>query len=294
MRMEKPKASRKHNLLSRQISAGMMTPSDRETTPTRYYRCSDTVDCERKTAWKRMGKPRTNVIPAAGLEKMERGTDFQERIRQKIIPKYTDYVVQGQELELEWSFLVDLPDGEQEAIQLIGHVDGVLYHKQGTRPEALLEIKTTSGYGYKGMVSKGFADFEHYSYGYYIQANRYIHLWNLLFPEQKMTEVCFFIYNLNGDEDPDTYFSGRDYWFSLNTKLFHADLVRLAKLERRIKADETPERGYSKITWRCTGCEFYDACWPKRERIYDDPRRAAKEEALQKARARFTKRVLSR
>lgn len=239
-----------------------------------FYRVSETSKCDRRVYYARTSEPVSNPFPPETIEKMKKGELLHDHLRD-LITKHSGWTVGRREEEFTGIFKV----GDVN-VKLVGHTDGVLSSKRSRRPIGILEVKTTSDWSYKQIVKLDFKDPSHYSAGYLLQGNRYVHLYNLMDTKTKLVKrhmlirsICICIYNVNGTVDDLTGFPMRDYWFAADTELFHRDMRRLAAIERNVIDGKIPERYYQKITWECTGCLWFDTCWPvAAERIYADAR----------------------
>lgn len=247
--------------------------------PVGFFRCSDTGKCGRKSAYFRIGQQVSNPHPADAREKMDKGHLFHDHIRY-LITELTPYRIKYEEVPLEDSFEVN-----GTTVRLKGHCDGVLYDKKDN-PQALLEVKSTSEWGYKSTVKAAFTEPQHYSSGYLLQANRYAHLWNLMCSPLVLKQVCILVYNVNGTADPDTGFPMKDWWFAIDKKLFQEDLTRLAAIQKVVEDGQVPERYFKQIDWECSSCVYFDDCWPDNERVFANARIAKKVQDAAKARKR--------
>lgn len=254
-----PTASREHNLLSMELRSSAPEWSRFYDQPQKrspiWVRCSEIDNCLRAVYYSILGTPIDNPWGMTTREKLEKGNLIQDRIRGFLIPNWTSWWVNC------WKPEVELATAISPALVLRGHPDGILQKKNEPSRKALLEVKSTSRFGYDSTRKACFSDPEHYSYGYFKQANRYFHLWNLTFPDDPVEEICIFLYNINGDGDPVTDTPCRDYWFRPDPAEYKKDLKRAISLEGYIRHEQAPEKEYSLEHWRCQGCLWKHTCW---------------------------------
>jgi hypothetical protein len=254
-----PQASGAHNLLAHEMRDSALAWSWTHDQPKRrdplMVRCSELDNCLRAVAYSALGTPIDNPWDLNTREKLEKGNLLQDRIRGFLIPELTSWWVSCWKPEVELSLPV--PGAE---VPLVGHPDGILNHKfSGER--ALLEVKSTSSFGYNSVCKGAFTNPEDYSMGYWRQANRYFQMWNRLFPKHSVDTICILLYNVNGNEDPLTEIPLRDYWFDGSKAAFEEDLKRVRHLEEALRHEKLPAREYALDHWRCKGCLWKHRCW---------------------------------
>lgn len=246
--------------------------------PWQPIRVSEMQQCPRFLAYKWRGVPIDNPFDAVTIEKLEKGNLLQDRIRAHLIPLFSQWHVTHWKPEKLLRLDIQIPDNvhgtrltyheENKILTFQGHPDGGLYIQGDDRYRQILEVKTSSSWGYKGIKKAGFVDPNHFSYGYYSQANTYGHFWNILWPNTPVDGIRFFLYNVNGDRDKDTDAPYFDWSFPLDRNRFREDMIRVATL--RIRAQEEPEwlpeRGYVNSDWHCKGCLYGHTCWGLRRR----------------------------
>lgn len=261
-----PDRARAHNQLAkavhrRRVSQGRTAD---QKPASDFFRVSATWECDRKLYFGRIGKRIWTPFSPSTKEKMEKGDLMHDYIRGVLIPEYTPWHVRDWKPEdfLQVTYPVEL-GGEVFHIDLRGHPDGTLWKKGLKKPQALLEVKSTNTFSYKKINNLAFQDPTYWAFSYFVQANRYAHMHNHLHPDQKVPAICIIVYNVNGDEDDLTKLPWRDWWFKLDTDLFHEDLRRLASIERSIRDGQVPESCYTKPDWQCRGCFYHRHCWPE-------------------------------
>ncbi len=247
------------NSLSKQIAKNLV--GDPGGIPSQdFWRGSWTGTCDREAGYQFGRVVQSNPADALTQERMDKGTLYGAHIEQKLINKHTDYKV---------LFCEETLYGEIDGIKIKGHNDGIIFklRKVGNRyayfPVALLEVKTTSQYGYDTTKNAFGVDETSWWYtSYYPQTNRYLHLWNAKYPHLAVKEVCVFLYNVNGRLDEGTNFCSRDWWYKCSTKDFKEDIARLRRIQEEVTNGNLPQRGYEKKSeWSCKRCWWRDKCW---------------------------------
>ena len=275
--------------------------------PWQPIRVSEMQQCPRFLAYKWRGIEIDNPFDAVTIEKLEKGNLLQDRIRGHLIPRFSTWHVTHWKPEKLLKLRVSvafkelgLTDQEYDHkvdafLTFQGHPDGGLYVQGDDTQREILEVKTTSSYGYKSIKKAGFVDPTNFSYGYYSQANTYAHFWNILFPHTPVSGIRFFLYNVNGDRDKDSDAPYFDWRFPLSPDRFREDMIRVATL--RIRAQEEPEwlpeKGYALSDWHCKGCLYCHTCWGLR-RCTPRPRSTTEPIPLEKVVGPLTKRALPR
>jgi hypothetical protein len=266
-----------------------------------HFRGSD-VGCGRKIIFGRFRVRATNPLPGVVIEKMDKGSALHDYIRNYLLPQ-AGFEVWHQ----EYAFKIPVEIG-RKTFHVSGKIDGILVHKG--KPLALLEIKTTGSWGYKGVLRSGFNG-EHYSDEYFTQANRYAHLWNQAIASQDPKDpnwkptiplvngICILLYNVGGEEDPETGVAMRDFWFDQDIIGFRKDMTRLRGLEELCEAKELPPHPYQETDFLCKGCQYKKVCWSGQAEAacfgaYHASSRSTKKESVGSDPGRTKKRTLPR
>lgn len=252
-----PKVSCRHGLLAERAARAIARTADKGPSGSKeVFRGSWTDHCDRRIYYQRKGVRYSNRFSAGVMMKFARGNIFEPWIRDVLIPKYMGKLVTEAQ-QLVWT---TAPGN----VKIEGHIDGILRDPHGREAPSLLEIKTTSMYGYKGMCQEGFLNRDHWTWGYYVQAQRYAWLWNHA-PQNKndtVKRVVLLVFNVNGDEDKKTGVPFRDFRFKLDERVVLDSFSRLARIEEAVVNDALPERYYTdRKDWHCQGCTYLDTCW---------------------------------
>lgn len=234
-----------------------------------YFRGSDTGSCARKIWYTRTGAVPSSSTQPNNWYKMKKGDLFHDFIRNQVLANHAGYRVEYQEERVDAVF--EFEDGTP--VRILGNIDGIIRY---AGKSWILEIKSTSSWGYKGAVKAlKTGELEHYAFGYYKQANRYGWAWNATrTPERPIVHgVIIFIWNVNGDEDPDTGLPFRDFWYELDGDLIQEDCGFLGEVETDIREGRQSARGYTEVSYECVNmCDHCLSCWPKGQRKPVDPK----------------------
>lgn len=248
-----------HGILMSQISKRWHYTVPESIQPRNYYRVSDTFTCPLRHWHVRTGEIPSDPPKAPDLFRMSTGDVLHDFIRRIVIPSYTDYTVTCWEPEelMKACFTVNKQD-----IWLHGKADGLLIHRKTGEP-ALLEIKSTSTFGYRGTLKANFQDPYHYSMSYVKQAIRYCGLWNKAMKGRykQVSQYVILIVNRNADMDKNDAQTVQmmDYWFHYDKQDFESDLAYLAMVQKQIKQGQ-PSR-LDKPGVDCDLCTRKTRCW---------------------------------
>lgn len=245
-----------------------------------YFRGSETTDCNRRLWYARMGTPIDTVDQPISEGKSQKGNLIHDWFRKTYLPAHLPgWRLENMEEEIELEVMV-----KGVKVRIILHKDGLLISPKGDR--YIFELKTTSGFGYKACLKTKMQDPTHYSYSYRKQSNLYFWAEKQKYPKKRLDGVCLVLYNVNGDEDSDTGLEWKDFWFAFDPALLNKTLEQRATVQKSVKRNALPKRGFEVIGWECAGalpCPWLDTCWPPRQRVFADPGIAKKARGLVKA-----------